>query len=90
MAKAKKTRKTRISIGKNQDVIVYGSSRLTEAYKAITNDGAIELYNAVKLEQVLRGVYEQGKKDGAREVFEAIEATKKQIPHRPPGRPKKE
>jgi len=34
-------------------------------------------------------LYQQGKKDGARDVFEAVDGMKKTIKHRNPGQPKK-
>ncbi|MEJ7656956.1 MAG: hypothetical protein WKF33_07995 [Thermoleophilaceae bacterium] len=46
------------------------------------------VYEGVKLGQLLEAAYNQGKKDGARSVFELVDDAKKEIPHRRPGRPK--
>jgi hypothetical protein len=49
------------------------------------------LYEGVRLASVLEAVYSQGKKDGAREAFDALDQgvaqVKKAIPHKRPGRP---
>jgi len=51
------------------------------------------LYEGVRLTQLLEAAYVQGKKDGAREAFEQLDRgvaeAKRQIRHRPPGRPRK-
>jgi hypothetical protein len=49
----------------------------------------MDLYRGVKLAELLETVYQQGKKDGARTVFEEIDSVKKRIPYRNPGQPKK-
>lgn len=79
---------------KGDDVSVYTSARVADALKEITEDK--DLYHGVRLMQVMEAVYLQGKKDGAREVFEEIDsglaatvtAAKKAIPHGKPGRPR--
>ncbi len=85
------TIKVPIDAQKGTEIVVRTSARIADALKQITAD--MTLFKGVKLQQVLKSFYEQGKKDGAREVIErqqaALDATKKEIPHRPPGRPKK-
>lgn len=47
------------------------------------------IYEGVRLGQVMEAVYEQGLKDGRREVIEKIDAIKGQTNYLPPGRPKR-
>ena len=84
-------RTIKFELDKGDEVSVYTSARVADALAEITSEAT--LYEGVKLTQVLAAVYEQGKKDGAREVFEEIERSvttaRRQIPHQRPGRPKK-
>jgi hypothetical protein len=72
-------------------VPVYTSARTADALEEILEDAT--LYEGVRLVQVLDAVYEQGRKDGARATFEALDegvaAAKRAIRHRPPGRPRR-
>ncbi len=72
-------------------VSVYTSARVADALATITAD--LPLYEGVRLVQVLEAVYNQGKKDGAREAFQALDQrvaeVKRSIPHLNPGRPTK-
>lgn len=74
----------------NKKVPIYAGSKVTHALNLI---GEMSIYEGVKMLQLLEAVYEQGKKDGARSVFEAIEGkvkeVEKAIPYRNPGQPKK-
>jgi hypothetical protein len=78
-------------IFKKEQVSVRASPRVADALEEIS--GGMDLYQGVKLAQILEAVYVQGTKDGARKVIEEFDARfdaiKKQIPHRQPGRPKK-
>ena len=47
------------------------------------------LYKGVRLGELMTAVYEQGLKDGRKEVIEQFGAIKKQIKYLPPGRPRK-
>lgn len=71
-------------------VPVRASPRVADALTELAGD--MNLYQGTKLKQVLEAVYEQGRKDGARAVFDRLDATvdemKKEIRRRPPGRPK--
>ncbi|MNX57547.1 hypothetical protein D3C86_883640 [compost metagenome] len=79
----------RVSIGDHK-IDVYATPKLGHALEALTED--MSLYEGVKFEQILKAVYEQGKKDGARAAFDAIQGkvaeAEKAIPHRNPGKPK--
>jgi hypothetical protein len=59
-----------------------------DALVEVTTD--MNLYKGVKLGQVMAAVYEQGLKDGRREVIEQFEAKIiDKTNYLPPGRPKK-
>lgn len=76
---------------KNQTVAVYASPRVSAAFHAVT--AKMNLFQGVKLGQLLEAVYLQGKKDGARCAFEEMNRkmleAKSVVPHRNPGKPKK-
>lgn len=80
-----------LALPKEGDVAVRASARVADALQEISDD--MDLYQGVKLLQVMEAVYAQGKKDGALETFNTIDAgvaaAKKEIVHRPPGRPPK-
>jgi hypothetical protein len=71
----------------NTTISVYSGKRVADALTEISVN--MNLYQGVKLSQILEVVYEQGKKDGARCVFEAVDGVRATIPHRNPGQPKK-
>lgn len=72
-------------------VAVYASPRISRAMEEITED--MTLYHGVRLSQILEAVYMQGRKDGARNVFEEIDKkvseARREVPHKNPGKPKK-
>lgn len=72
-------------------VAVYASPRISNAMEEIVGD--MTLYNGVRMLQVIEAAYIQGRKDGARNVFEDMESrlqeSQKLIPHKNPGQPKK-
>jgi hypothetical protein len=74
-----------------REVTVYASARVADALQEVA--GEMNLWQGVKLGQVLEAVYEQGHKDGAREVFERVDRelgqAKNSIKHLNPGRPRK-
>jgi hypothetical protein len=76
---------------KNETVPVRASPRVADALEELS--GNMTLYQGVRLQQLLEAAYTQGRKDGAREAFEqidaSVEAVKKVIPHRSVGRPRK-
>jgi len=52
--------------------------------------GPNRLFYVGKLDVLLEAVFKHGQKLGARKVFEEIENVKKSIPHRLPGRPRRD
>jgi hypothetical protein len=75
----------------SKEVAVYATPRVAKALEEVTED--ITLYHGVRLAQLMEAMYEQGKKDGAREAFseldDKLKEVKQAIPHRNPGKPKK-
>lgn len=53
----------------------------------ITKD--MTLYHGVRLTEVLAAVYQQGQKDGRKEMIEKMDSLKTEVNYLPPGRPKK-
>jgi hypothetical protein len=72
-------------------VSIYAGVAIERALREVTSD--LNLYQGVRLGQVLEAAYEQGRKDGAREAFEMMDSglndAKRAIPHRNPGRPQR-
>ena len=66
---------------------LYASPSILNALEEVTTD--MTLYKGVRLAQVMKAVYEQGLKDGRREVIEKVENIKKDLKYLPPGRPKR-
>lgn len=58
-----------------------------DALERIIKD--MSLYDGVKLWDIMEAIYVQGRKDGAKAVFDRVDDVKKEIPHRVPGRPRK-
>src|SRR5579884_4028820 len=63
------------------------SSAVINAVKNIL--GELNMFEAAKMAQCIEAAYDVGRKDGAREVFEALDDVRAAIPHQKPGRPKK-
>jgi len=86
--KAKKPRYIRTNIPMSTGIVpVYAGVHVAHALHEVTKN--MDLYQGVKLTQILEAVYSQGKKDGARKVGESFEKMMLEIPHNNPGQPKK-
>jgi hypothetical protein len=76
---------------RNSEIKVYASPKISSALAEVAQD--MNLYQGVRLAEILEAVYEQGKKDGARAAFAAVESqvveARRLVPHRLPGRPRK-
>lgn len=73
---------------KQEQVAIYTSPRAADALEEMISKAT--LYEGVRLTQVMEAVYLQGKKDGAKQVFDEIDTrVKTAIPHRRPGQPRK-
>ena len=80
-----------IDLVKRGTVQIYAGLKIAHALEELKQDTS--LYKGVRLQQVIEAAYEQGRKDGAREVFEKLDVeithAKKEIPFRNPGKPRK-
>ncbi|MBB6142633.1 chorismate synthase [Silvibacterium bohemicum] len=85
MAKSK-YKKTNVYLP-DRELALYVGAKIHAALAEITMD--MDLYKGVRLGQVLEAVYEQGMKDGRREIIESLEVIKSKANYLPPGRPKK-
>jgi hypothetical protein len=91
MATKKGYRTTTVQLAESS-LALRGSQKLVNAVETLTGD--MNLYEGVRFSQILEAVYAQGRKDGARAVFEQIDSgvktAKRAIPYKNPGRPRKE
>jgi len=71
----------------NGSIPVYAGVRVAHALQEVTCD--MDVYRGVRLAQLLDAVYQQGKKDGARNVRDSFEAMMRGIPHLNPGQPRR-
>ena len=88
--KAPKYKKLAIS-GSSGDIEIYASPRISKALHEATSE--MDVYQGVKLGEVIEAVYLQGKKDGRREVRtmldDSLGVIDQKLPSRLPGQPKK-
>ena len=66
-------------------LVLYASPKILTALQEVKTD--LDIYKGVRLAEVLKAVYEQGRKDGRREVVERFDASKEGLKYLPPGRP---
>lgn len=71
------------------EVTVYANARVADAIQELTAD--MTMYHGVRLAQVIEAAYEQGLRDGRRQVFDEFDRLKQrpELKHRNPGRPTK-
>jgi hypothetical protein len=67
---------------------IYANAKVANALEELTDD--LSLYHGVRFTEVLEAVYQQGLRDGRREVFNELDVLKKrpELKHVNPGRPK--
>lgn len=83
-----KSKYQRIDIQLSDRVLpLYVGARIHDALEEVALD--MPLYKSVRLSQVLEAAYEQGMKDGRREIIEKMDGIKQATNYLPPGRPKK-
>jgi hypothetical protein len=74
-----------------KEVTVYASPQIGKTLHDMVSN--LSLFEAIKLHQLLESMYEQGKKDGARAAFDALEKkvieAEKLVPHKNPGKPRR-
>lgn len=82
-------RAIRVKLPKQGEVTIYGNAKVANALEELTTD--MDLYDGVRLGQVIEAAYDQGAVDARSEVREAQEElwNRKELKHRNPGRPPK-
>ncbi len=74
----------------NSQIAIYASPKISRAMDII---GEMKIFEGVKVLEVIEAAYNQGKKDGARNAFNHVQAgiaaAQKAVPHKNPGKPKK-
>lgn len=83
MAKRPRYVKTLVPLSKGNELAIYAGIRVRNAMHDITEN--MNVYQGGKLLVVLEAVYQQGKKDGRREVKESFESMMDGICHLNPG-----
>jgi hypothetical protein len=78
---------TVLPLAGNKKISVYAGRQIREALLEVSS--RMTIYKGVRLSQLLEAFYIQGKKDGARSVFDKVDGLKGQISHRNPGAPAK-
>jgi len=71
----------------HRQLTLYGAQRIKNAFAEVTENMRVYIYT--RLQILMQAVYEQGLKDGRREVVESLDAIKVKINYMPPGRPRK-
>jgi hypothetical protein len=66
---------------------LYAAPKILDALQEVTT--GMKLYEGVRLAQVMKAVYEQGMKDGRKEIIDQMMAIEKDANYLPPGRPRK-
>jgi hypothetical protein len=86
-----KYKKFAVNLPGHETLTLYAGKKILDALEEVTMD--MDLYKGVRLSQVMKAVYEQGLKDGRKEIFERVDANlkaaKNEVNYLPPGRPKK-
>lgn len=66
---------------------VYAGQKTRNALTEL--QAGMDVYSGTRLQILLAAVYDQGQKDGRRELIEQLETIRKKTNYLPPGRPKK-
>jgi hypothetical protein len=78
---------TTLPLGGSKKISVYAGKQIREALMEVSS--TMTIWKGVRLSVVLEAFYLQGKKDGARSVFEKVDGLKGLISYRNPGAPQK-
>jgi hypothetical protein len=66
---------------------LYVGQRVRTALREVLEN--MKFYKGIRFFQVVEAFYEQGKKDGRKEVFDMMDGVKEKVNYLPPGRPRK-
>jgi acetoin utilization deacetylase AcuC-like enzyme len=85
MAKKRGYQAVKLPITKGKVLKLHTSESIATAVKEVKEHlKQTRPYEAIRFRQAFEAVYWQGKKDGAGQVFEAVDSLKARIAHRPP------
>ena len=88
MAKKRSYQAVKLQITKGKVLKLHTSESIATAVKEVKEHlKQTRPYETVRFRQAFEAVYKQGKKDGAGQVFEAVDSLKTGIVHRPPSHP---
>jgi hypothetical protein len=71
----------------SREITLYVGSKVHPALEEVMKD--MDVYHGVRLTEVMEAMYEQGQKDGRKEIIEKVERIKTGVNYLPPGRPRK-
>jgi hypothetical protein len=71
----------------NKTITIYSGEKIADALEEVSRN--MDIYHGVRLSVIIEAVYKQGKTDGARDAYEAIQDAMEKIPYRNPGKPRK-
>ena len=71
-----------------EKITVYTGAKVKAAFEEVYAK-CQDLYHGVRFVEVLESFYEQGKKDGRREMIAKMDALKVGVKYLPPGQPRK-
>jgi uncharacterized protein (DUF2164 family) len=83
---AAKYKRVTVQLSKGK-LSLYVGQRIHDAMREVL--AKMKFYNGVRFFQVVEAFYEQGKKDGRKEMIEKMDALKDKVNYLGPGRPKK-
>ena len=83
--KAPRYKKFDVSLATGE-LTLYAGTKVISALREVTTD--MDLYKGVRLGEVMNAVYEQGMKDGRKEIIEQLDRIKGKTNYLPPGRPR--
>jgi hypothetical protein len=86
MPNSSHTRHTRIRL-LNKTITIYSGKKTADALEEVSRN--MDIYHGVRLSLIIDAVYKQGKTDGARDAYEAIQDAMAKVPYRNPGKPRK-
>ena len=89
--KQSRYKKTSLPLPKGKSLTLYVGANVRNAVAELTDK--MSVWEGSRLAVLLEAVYEQGKRVGARDAFEAasraMEGAQDAVPHRLPGRPRR-
>jgi hypothetical protein len=86
MPKKPRYQKTSVDLASGAKITLYVGSKVHSALQEVTAE--MDLYKGVRLGEVMEAVYEQGLKDGRKEIIESFQGLAALVNYLPPGRPR--